>query len=41
MKRWSLQNKLDNLRLNTGMSASEYINKFLAWFCDLEKIMGE
>jgi hypothetical protein len=28
----NLQNKLDNLRLNTGVSASEYINKFLAWF---------
>jgi hypothetical protein len=37
----NLQNKLDNLRLNTGVSASEYINKFLAWFQDLEKINGE
>jgi hypothetical protein len=37
----NLQNKLDNLRLNTGVSASEYINKFLAWFCDLKKIKGE
>jgi hypothetical protein len=33
----NLQNKLDNLRLNTGVSESEYINKFLAWFGDLRK----
>jgi hypothetical protein len=37
----NLRKKLDNLRLNTGVSASEYINKFLAWFWDLEKIKGE
>jgi hypothetical protein len=37
----NLCNKLDNLRLNTEVSASDYINKFLAWFCDLEKIKGE
>jgi hypothetical protein len=37
----NLQNKLDILRLNTGVSASKYINKFLAWFWDLEKIKGE
>jgi hypothetical protein len=37
----NLRNKLDNLRLNTGVSASEYINKLLAWFRDLEKIKGE
>jgi hypothetical protein len=33
----NLRNKLDNLRLNKGVSASEYINKFLAWFRDLKK----
>jgi gag-polypeptide of LTR copia-type len=37
----NLRNKLDNLRLHMGISASEYINKFLAWFRDLEKIKGE
>jgi hypothetical protein len=37
----NLRNKLDNLRLNTGVSVSKYINKFLAWFWDLEKIKGE
>ena len=37
----NLRNKLENLRLHTGVSASEYINKFLAWFRDLDKIKGE
>jgi hypothetical protein len=37
----NLRNKLENLRLRTGVSASEYINKFLAWFRDLDKINGE
>jgi uncharacterized lipoprotein YehR (DUF1307 family) len=36
----NLRNKLENLRLHTGVSASEYINKFLAWFRDLDKIKG-
>ena len=33
--------KLDNLRLHPGISASDYINKFLAWYRDLAKIPGE
>jgi hypothetical protein len=37
----NLRNKLDNLRLHSGVSGSEYVNKFLAWFRDLEKIKGE
>ena len=37
----NLRNKLDNLRLHSGVSASEYVNKFLAWYRDLEKIKGE
>jgi hypothetical protein len=37
----NLRNKLENLRLHSGVSASEYINKFLAWFRDLDKIKGE
>ena len=35
-----LQNKLDNLRLHSGVSGSEYVNKFLAWYRDLEKGEG-
>ena len=37
----NLRNKLDNLRLHSGISGSEYVNKFLAWYRDLEKIKGE
>jgi hypothetical protein len=37
----NLRNKLDNLRLHTGVSGSEYVNKFLAWYRDLDKIKGE
>ena len=37
----NLRNKLDNLRLHSGVSGSEYVNKFLAWYRDLEKIKGE
>jgi hypothetical protein len=37
----NLQNKLDNLRLNMGVSVSKYINKFLAWFWYLEKIRAK
>jgi hypothetical protein len=37
----NLRNKLENLRLHTGVSASEYINKFLAWYRDLDKIKGK
>ena len=33
--------KLDNLTLHSGISASDYINKFLAWYRDLAKIPGE
>lgn len=33
--------KLDNLCLHPGISASYYINKFLAWYCNLAKIPGE
>jgi hypothetical protein len=33
----NLQNKLENLRLNMGVSASKYINKFLAWFWDYQQ----
>jgi hypothetical protein len=37
----NLRNKLDNLKLHSGVSGSEYVNKFLAWYRDLEKIKGE
>jgi hypothetical protein len=37
----NLRSKLENLQLNTGMTGSEYVNKFLAWHRDLEKIKGE
>jgi hypothetical protein len=33
--------KLENLTLHTGSTGSEYVNKFLAWYRDLEKIPGE
>jgi hypothetical protein len=33
--------KLENLTLHTGMTGSDYVNKFLAWYRDLEKIPGE
>jgi hypothetical protein len=36
-----LRVKLDNLVLHSGVSGSEYVNKFLAWHRDLEKIPGE
>ena len=37
----NLRNKLDNLRLHSGVSGSQYVNKFLAWYRDLEKIKGK
>jgi hypothetical protein len=37
----NLRNKLENLQLNSGTSGSEYVNKFLAWHRDLEKIKDE
>jgi hypothetical protein len=33
--------KLEALQLTTSTSGSEYVNKFLAWHRDLEKIKGE
>jgi hypothetical protein len=32
---------LENLQLHTGISVSEYVNKFMAWYHDLEKIKCE
>jgi hypothetical protein len=37
----NLRSKLENLQLNSGVTGSEYVNKFLAWHRDLEKIKGE
>ena len=37
----NLRVKLDNLKLHSGITASEYVNKFLAWHRDLSKIEGE
>ena len=37
----NLRVKLDNWKLHSGITASDYINKFLAWYRDLEKIEGE
>jgi hypothetical protein len=37
----NLRVKLDNLVLHSGVSGSEYVNKFLAWHRDLSKIGGE
>ena len=37
----SLRNKLDNLKLSSSTTASIYINKFLTWYQDLQKIPGE
>jgi hypothetical protein len=37
----NLRTKLDNLRLHTGIKGADYVNKFLAWYRDLEKIPGE
>ena len=36
-----LRSKLTSLTLHPGTSASNYINKFLIWFRDLNKIPGE
>jgi hypothetical protein len=37
----NLHNKLENLQLHAEISGSEYVNRFMAWYCDLEKIKGE
>ena len=37
----NIRSKLENLQLHTGVTGSEYVNKFLAWHRDLEKIKGE
>jgi len=37
----NLRNKIENLQLSTSIPGSEYVNKFLAWHRDLEKIKGE
>jgi hypothetical protein len=36
-----IRSKLEALQLTTSTSGSEYVNKFLAWHRDLEKIKGE
>jgi hypothetical protein len=36
-----IRSKLEALQLTTSTSGSDYVNKFLAWHCDLEKIKGE
>ena len=37
----SLRNKLEVLKLHQGTSASQYINQFLTWYHNLERIEGE
>jgi hypothetical protein len=37
----SIWSKLENLHLHPGISGSEYVNKFMAWYRDLEKIKRE
>ena len=37
----NLRVKLENLKLHSGVTGSEFVNKFLAWFRDLEKVPGE
>jgi hypothetical protein len=37
----SLRTKLETLRLHSGLTASQYVNKFLMWFRELECIPGE
>jgi hypothetical protein len=37
----SLQNKLELLKLHQGTSGSQYINQFLTWYNNLERIDGE
>jgi hypothetical protein len=36
-----LRNKIEGLQLTQSSSGSDYVNKFLAWHRDLEKIQGE
>ena len=36
-----LRSKLEALKLGTGTSARQYINKFLTWHADMAKIPGE
>jgi hypothetical protein len=37
----SLRTKLESLTLHSGTTASQYVNKFLMWFRELERIPGE
>ena len=37
----SLRSKLDSLKLHNGTTASQYVNKFLMWQMELDKIPGE
>lgn len=37
----SLRSKLDSLKLHNGTTASQYVNKFLMWRMELDKIPGE
>ena len=37
----NLRVKLENLKLHSGITGSEYVNKFLSWYRDLEKVPGE
>jgi hypothetical protein len=37
----SIRSKIEGLQLTTSISRSDYVNKFLAWHCDLERIKGE
>ena len=36
-----LRSKLDTLKLHSGTTAGQYINKFLMWYSDIAKIPGE
>ena len=36
-----LRSKLEQLRLHTGTSATQYLNQFLTWHSDMAKIPGE
>ena len=36
-----IRSKLDNLKLHTAISATQYLNQFLTWHSDIAKIPGE
>ena len=36
-----LWSKLDTLKLHNGLTAVQYVNKFLMWKMELDKIPGE